>query len=369
MKKTSLQRRLFTHLVVILVVFILVQLGIYTWVEYRGWIEHPAEPFSVELEEVEAALVLNIVLLPVVLLLAWGASRRMLDPVRSIADTAQRIGDGDFDERIDTNAMADDEMHRLADTINTAFDRYDSAVQRLKRFVGDASHQLRTPLAAIRTMGEVAASRNRSAEEYRDAISDMLQELDRLRGVIEQLLALSRLEHGALRGRFRTINASDVVTGVASLYSPVCEENGIAFEQRADAGLQVNGIRELLTEMLANLVDNAIRHTPRSGSIRVGAQRRDNAIVLFVQDSGPGIPADMAERIFERFFQIPGSTGGGAGLGLALSREIAALHGGTLTLINPGQKGALFEARFPAYRPPAAPTGAASPDRARSSSS
>lgn len=341
--RLSLQRRLFVYLIVLLLVFIAFQLGIYTWVEYVGWTHHPAEPLEDELKEVGSALVLNLLLLPVMIFLAWRVSYRLLEPVRTIAATAERIGSGHFDERIGTAAMADDEMHKLADAINAAFDRYDSAVQRLKRFVGDASHQLRTPLAAMRTMGEVAASRERPAAEYREAISGMLQELDRLRGVIEQLLALSRLEQGVFRGRFEPLDAAEVAARVARLYGPVCEENGIEFKQGGCSGLRISGVPELLSEMLGNLVDNAVRHTPRGGTIHLGCERRGEAVVLFVHDNGPGIAADLAEQVFERFFQVPGNSVGGAGLGLALSRDIATLHGGTLRLANPGQPGARFE--------------------------
>jgi signal transduction histidine kinase len=347
MKKLSLQGRVFASLVVLLVLFIMGQFGLYTWVEYRNWIEHPVVPFRDAVEEVESALVLNLVLLPLILFLAWRLSHRILGPVRAIANTAERIGGGQFDDRIDTSAMADDEMHKLANAINTAFDRYDSAVQRLQRFAGDASHQLRTPLAAIRTMGEVAVSRDRSAAEYREAISGMLQDMDRLRAVIEQLLTLSRLEQGALRGRFKHLDVDEAMTEVARLYGPVCEEHRISLERSSTPGLRVNGALELLTEMVGNLVDNAIRHTPNGGAIRLGCLRRGEAAVLFVHDNGPGIAEDLAERIFERFFQIPGGSVGGAGLGLALARDIAMLHGGTLRLVNPGQAGARFEASLP----------------------
>ena len=347
MKKMSLQRRIFTYLVVILVVFIALQLGLYAWVEYHGWAQHPMEPLGDELEEVVSALALNLVLLPVVLILAWRVSYRMLDPVRTIADTAVRISGGHFDERINTTIMADDEMHRLADAINAAFNRYAFAVQRLKQFAGDASHQLRTPLAALRTMGEVAASRERPAAEYREVISGMLQELDRLRVVIEQLLALSRMDQSVLRDRFKQLDAGEVVAGVASLYGPVCEENGIHLEQTGNPGVQMRGVPELLTEMLGNLVDNAIRHTSWGGTLKIGCLSLSKDVVLFVHDSGPGIAEDMAERVFERFFQVPDSPGGGAGLGLAVARDIALLHGGTLRVANPGQSGARFEAVLP----------------------
>jgi signal transduction histidine kinase len=346
-----LQRRVFSHLALLLVVFVAAQLLVFTWVEYRGWLEHPQEPLADELEEVVDALALNVILLPLVLYLAWRLSHRILAPVHRIADTAVRIGGVGLDERINTAGMPDDDMRHLGDSLNAAFDRYASAVRRLQRFSGDASHQLRTPIAAIRATGEVAVSRPRDAEAYRAAIQDMLSELDRLSFTVEQLLQLSRLESGALRNRFTPLNPASVVRQCAQLYAPLCEDAGIGLECSAEEGLTVSGIEGLAGELLGNLLDNAIRHTPRGGTIRVGVRRSEDSALFYVHDGGPGIPAEYAGAVFERFSQIPGSRQGRAGLGLALAADIAAAHGGALIVANPGQAGARFECAVPLRAP------------------
>jgi two-component system heavy metal sensor histidine kinase CusS len=346
-----LQRRVFSYLVTLLIAFIAVQLLVYTLVEYRGWLGDPHEPLGEVMEEVVDALSLNIVLLPLVVLLAWRLSLRLLAPVHRIADTAVRIGGGRFDERIDTAGMPDDDMRHLGDSINAAFDRYASAVRRLQRFSGDASHQLRTPMAAIRATGEVVVSRPRDGEDYRAAIQDMLSELDRLSFTVEQLLQLSRLESGALRSRFTPWDPAGVIRQCAQLYAPLCEEAGIELECSAGAGMTVSGIEGLAGELLGNLLDNAIRHTPRGGTIRVGVRRAEDSALFYVHDGGPGIPAEYAEAVFERFSQVPGSRQGRAGLGLALAADIAAVHGGTLVVANPGQAGARFECAVPLRAP------------------
>jgi signal transduction histidine kinase len=345
--RLRLQGRVYSYLVGVLIAFVAVQLLVFTVVEYRGWRAHPQEPLSEELEEVVDALALNLILLPVVLVLAWRLSLRILAPVHRIADTAARIGAGGFGERIDTTGMPDDDMLHLAEALNSAFERYTSAVRRLQRFSGDASHQLRTPIAGIRATGEVAVSQPRDAAAYRGAIQDMLAELDRLSSVVEQLLQLSRLESGALRSRFAPLDPAGVVRQSAQLYTPLCEDAGIELECAPEAGMTVAGIEALLGEMLANLLDNAVRHTPRGRAIRLGVRRADADAVFYVHDGGPGIPAEHAESVFERFHQIPGSRQGRAGLGLALAADIAAAHGGRLVVANPGQPGARFECAVP----------------------
>ena len=345
--KMPLQRRLFLYLLLLLFAFIVGQTLIYSGVEYASWLKHPEEPLLAEMEEVIQALILDLFLLPVLILLAWWISRLMVAPIQAIAATADRIGGGHFSERIETGQMPDDEMFHLADALNTAFSRYDAAVRRLQRFSGDASHQLRTPITAIRSIGEVALSRARDAVSYRETIETMLGELDRLALIVEQLLELSRLESGALRSMFERLDTGAVVEQAMQLYQPLCAEQGIELQGRIEPGISVFGRESLLVELVGNLLDNAIRHTPKGGVIRLEVVRQDAMAILSVHDSGPGIAPEFAQAIFERFTQIPGSRQGHAGLGLALASDIAVAHGGRLVLSNPGQPGACFECSLP----------------------
>ncbi len=348
--RIRLQRRVFMYQAILLVVFVMLQLMVFTFVEYRGWKNHPEEPLKEELREVVEAMAMNLVLLPLLLVLVWWFSHRILTPVRSIVHTAAHIGGGCFDERIETRRMPDDDMRHLADTLNTAFDHYSSAVHRLRRFSGDASHQIRTPIAAMRATGEVAVSRTRGAEDYRAAIYDMLSELERLSFMVEQLLQLSRLDAGTLRERFMPFEAGMIVRRSEQFYGPLCEDSGISLECQAEPAIMIAGIEALASELINNLLDNAIRHTPRGGTIRLGVCRHGDRARFYVHDSGTGIPVEFSETIFDRFSQIPGSRHGGAGLGLALAADIAAVHGGTLVVTNPGQAGARFEWTLPLSR-------------------
>ena len=340
--------RTFLYLLVLLGLFAGSQAITYTAVEYAHRVANPYESFREGIEEVVQATGLTVLLVLPLTGAAWWIARRITRPLHAVAATAKRIRGGRWNERIETATMPDDETKVLAETLNAAFDGYAGALRRLERFSGDAAHQLRTPIAAMRNLGEVALSRARTADEYREALETMLGELDRLTRIVEQLLQLSRLDAGALKARFAPIPLGAVVEQVRQIYEPLAEARGVELAV-AVAGLRVSGIEELLVELLGNLVDNALRHTPKGGTIRIEVAGGSGSDVrLAVTDSGPGIPAEFAQKIFDRFTQMPGGESGTAGLGLPLAAQIAAVHGGELALANPGQPGARFECRLPA---------------------
>lgn len=342
--------RIFLFLLLLLALFVASQMAIYLAVEIYNWRTNPYEPLREGLEEVALAMGLTLWLLIPWALAAWLISRWIVRPLHQMAGTADRIRSGHWAERIATDRMPDDETKSLAVTMNAAFDGYASALRRLERFSGDAAHQLRTPVAAIRSMGEVALSRARTAAEYRETLESMLAELDRLTRIVEQLLQLSRLEAGVLKARFLPVSMRAVVEQAQQIYQPLAEACGVdlaALPPTPDC--LVAGIGELLVELLGNLVDNALRHTPAGGMVRIETASQPQGVRLTIRDSGPGIPAEFAEKIFDRFAQVPGGESGAIGLGLSLAAEIAKVHGGELQLANPGQPGACFECRLPAF--------------------
>ncbi|HRT06353.1 MAG TPA: ATP-binding protein [Kiritimatiellia bacterium] len=342
--------RTFLYLLVLLGLFVGSQAITYTAVEYVHRAANPYESFREGLEEVLQATGLTVLLLVPLTGAAWWIARRITRPLHAVAATAKRIRGGRWDERIETATMPDDETKVLAETVNAAFDGYAGALRRLERFSGDAAHQLRTPIAAMRNLGEVALSRSRTADEYREALETMLGELDRLTRIVEQLLQLSRLDAGVLKARFAPIPLGSVIEQVRQIYAPLAEARGVELAVATAVGARVAGIEELLVELLGNLVDNALRHTPKGGAIRIDvAAGAGGDVRLAVTDSGPGIPDEFAQKIFDRFSQVPGGETGTAGLGLPLAAQIAAVHGGELKLANPGQPGARFECRLPAH--------------------
>ena len=347
--KFKFRSRVFLYLLLLLALFVAGQAAIYVTVEMIHSAMNPYEGVEEGLTEVAQALGMSLLLVPPLVWAAWWISRRMIRPLHVMAETARHIRTGQWSERIETRTMPDDETKSLAETVNAAFEGYAAALRRLERFSGDAAHQLRTPIAAMRSLGEVALSRARPAEDYRETLETMLGELDRLTRIVEQLLQLSRLEAGALKERFAPISVQSVVEQVLQIYQPLAEARGVDLAAATEApGLRVEGIDELLVELLGNLTDNALRHAPEGGTVRIEASAGpEGGVRLSVTDSGPGIPEEFAHKIFDRFAQVPGTESGQAGLGLSLAAEIAALHGGKLTLANPGRPGACFECRLP----------------------
>lgn len=348
----KIRTRVFLYLLLLLAICLASQAAINLLVEWLTSRAHAGESMWVGLQETIHVLGLSLWLVPVLAGLAWLISIRIVAPLRAMAATAERVCDGHWNERIPTATMPDDETKRLAQAMNAAFDGYTAVLQRLERFSGNAAHQLRTPIAAMRNLGEVALAHPRSDRDYRNTVGTMLTVLDRMTKTVEQLLQLSQLEAGSVQARFAPVSLPAVLQQIQRAYGPLAADQGVNLQiAPGKENPLVPGIEELLVEMLGNLLDNALRHTPAGEEIRVEvAATPAGDVCLSVADAGPGIPNEFAQSIFERFMQIPGTPSGAAGLGLSLAAEIARLHGGKLELANPGQPGARFECRLPRAR-------------------
>jgi signal transduction histidine kinase len=219
--------RVFLYLLLLLALFVASQAAIYILVEWMHWTANPYESWDEGMVEVAEAMGMTLLLVPPLAGAAWWISRRMIRPLHAMAETAVRIRGGQWSERIETGSMPDDETKSLAETVNAAFDGYAGALGRLERFSGDAAHQLRNPIAAMRSLGEVALSRSRTADDYREALETMLGELDRLTRIVEQLLQLSRLEAGALKARFAPVSLRAWSEQVRQIYQPLAEARGV----------------------------------------------------------------------------------------------------------------------------------------------
>lgn len=326
--KTSLRSRYFGWLLLLLAFNYILLLGTITSIELHE--AHSEQtPFRNEIPEIVAFLGVLSASVPVVLLVAWRIAGRLLRPLNKVVTTAEHIRQGHLDERIPP-LPHDDELARLADTINEAFDRYAAAVRRLEHFSADASHQLRTPLTAIRGAADVALQAERSADEYRETLGEILEQTARLNETVEQLLALSRLDR-SMRDSFQPV-------ALAPLLRRWIDEareamDGIHLSAAVDAPdmLLVRGNEVLLHEVFSNLFDNAHAFTGDGGEIHVALmEATDHRLVWRIEDSGPGIPEEDRERVFDRFFRGRHSTHRGSGLGLAIVREIVLLHGGSI---------------------------------------
>ncbi|HEY2703388.1 MAG TPA: ATP-binding protein [Candidatus Dormibacteraeota bacterium] len=289
-----------------------------------------------------------VLLTAVVASLAWLLAGRALRPVRQIAATARDLSEHDLQRRITLDLPAD-ELGELAATFNGMLARLDTAFTTLQQFTADAAHELRAPLALLRAELEVSLARVRTPEEYEASQRIALAEVERLAALADQLLLLARADAGALQPTVEEVDIGDLVEETAERWRPLAGRRGIEVTAEVHQEGALPGDPLLLRRLLDNLVDNAVRHSPDGGRVRVGVVRGDMWEVT-VSDGGPGVPAELRATLFERFARgdtARGRATGGAGLGLALSRAIAGLHGGSIALDPDGGPGARFRVRLP----------------------
>jgi two-component system OmpR family sensor kinase len=240
-----------------------------------------------------------------------------------------------------------EEVQPLVDALNGLMGRLGGALKQQRRFIADAAHELRTPLTALRLQLQLA-ERARDAEERERAHGALRAGITRATHVVEQLLTLARADPEApLVGR-KGVDLAELAREVAQGHEAEAAAKGIVVRAEGDAPVNVEGDRASLRAMLDNLADNAVRYTA-SGSVRIRAYRAGADAVLEVEDTGPGIPTDERERVFDRFYRGASSAEGGTGLGLAIARRIAERHGGRVELLDrPGATGLLARVVVPA---------------------
>lgn len=269
--------------------------------------------------------------LPLLALYLGVAVRRGLAPLDRLA--AQVAGRDARDLTALDDAAAPREARPLIDALNKLFARVTDSVENERRFTADAAHELRTPLAAIRVQAEVA-SLARDAAARQAALQRVIEGVDRTSHLTAQLLSLARLDPQTSLAHAQAVALDGVVARVADDLAPVAAARGITLACAPLVQVCVPGDEALLTLLLRNLLENALRHTPRGGSVRAAIQREAGAVVLSVADTGNGIPPAQRARVFERFYRLPGSPEGGSGLGLSIVRRVAELHGASVELDN-----------------------------------
>jgi len=257
-------------------------------------------------------------------------SGRALAPLSRMAERARTISVDRLSERLPVD-VASDELGQLATVFNDTFARLESSFERLKRFTADASHQLRTPLTAIKSVGEVGLREARTPRDYQETIGSMLEETDRLAALVDALLVLSRWEGGRVPRSPVALDLRDLAESVCGQLAVLAEERRIALDVGV-ASLTVSADAIMLRTALMNVVDNAIKFTPEGGHIRVSTRSDGTHHTLVVDDTGPGIPEAQRERVLERFFRHEPGGGAsavpGAGLGLAIADwAVRANHG------------------------------------------
>jgi heavy metal sensor kinase len=278
-------------------------------------------------------------------------ARRALAPVDRMAEQARLITAERLKERLPVD-NPNDELGRLASVFNQTLMRLESSFEQMRRFTADASHELRTPLTAMRSVGEIGLRGRRDASDYREIIGSMLEEVDRLSLLVDRLLTLSRADSGdsvLARDRVDLVELAEEVTAQLDV---LAEEKQQSLRVEVSGHSTCVGDRMVLRQALLNLVDNAIKYSPAGGRILIKVSTSgDGAAILDVSDTGPGIPAELRPRVFDRFYRADRSrsreNGGGTGLGLSIARWAVEVNGGKLTLESQEGPGATFRITLP----------------------
>jgi heavy metal sensor kinase len=306
-------------------------------------------PLRRTLRTLEVILLLG--LLVALALAAFGGfatAGRLLKPVAVITGKAEKISAESLSARLPVENPRD-EFGRLAVVINVMLARLEDSFERLKRFTADASHELRTPLTVIRSVGEVALEENLDAGAYRDRIGSMLEEVDRLTRLVDSLLVLTRADSGHISLGRKETDVVHLVRRAAEDMRVLAEEK----DQKLSLALEGPGVLRVdeatLRLALVNLLDNAIKYTPRAGTVTVKSKLRGNDFLIEVTDTGPGIGAEHRDRVFDRFYRVDqdrSGPAGGAGLGLSIARWAVEANGGRIELESREKQGSTFRLVF-----------------------
>jgi two-component system OmpR family sensor kinase len=298
-------------------------------------------------------LLVMAAVLPLALLLAggggWLLAKRALQPVDQMAEAARRIGAEHLDERLRTTG-SDDELDRLAHTLNDMLGRLDAAFRQVRQFSADASHELQTPLTILKGELEVALRAPRSPEEYRRVLTSALEECERLVRLVEGLLLLARADAGVLRMDRQPVDLDQLVLEVFKQAELLAEPHAVHLHLGPVEPLTIRGDSAHLRRLLLNLLDNGIKYTPPGGHVTLALARDDGWAKLWVADTGIGLSPEEQTHIFQRFYRATNAHlqhEEGSGLGLCIAQSIAEAHGGHIQVDSAPGRGSTFTVRLP----------------------
>ena len=291
-------------------------------------------------------------------LLGWFFAGRALTPVLEVAQAAQRISGLNLSLRIPSRG-AHDELDYLIETFNRMIDRLENSFNQIRQFSTDVSHELRTPITAIRGQLEVAIFTATTAEQYREAMLNSLQDVERLSQIVRALLLLSQAESGQLALQKTRVNLSELVADVVDQFQIPYEAARIRLTADLPGDVPAEADRIQIERMVSNLVSNAMKFTPAGGEVRVSLRQDADGVELVVQDTGCGIATDHLPHIFDRFYRVPGRDASGPerglGLGLSFVAWIAKAHEGSVRVESTPGRGSRFivflPVSAPAYNP------------------
>ncbi|KQU92124.1 histidine kinase [Mesorhizobium sp. Root102] len=292
-----------------------------------------------ETEELEEVVLMSFgwgTLIITGLAVAGGAllASRVQRRLDGIAATMVDVSHGRLDTRIPLTGKGDD-IDIVSNQVNAALDRLSALVEGMKQVSANIAHDLKTPLNRLQMILDTASEKNLSGQKIAGELAEARAESLQINETFDALLRIAQIEAGARRARFTDVDLGEVLTTIAEIYADVAEDDGksLSLAQLQETTDRIHGDRELLTQMFANLVENALRHCPSGTSITLSVTRQGERVVASVADNGPGIPVDEREKVFQRLYRLDHSRSTpGSGLGLSLVRAIADLHGASITL-------------------------------------
>ena len=289
---------------------------------------------------------------PIILILGtlggWILARRSLSPIGYIASKAQSITSQNLSERLIPRGTGD-EMDDLIQTINEMIARLEASFKRMAEFTADASHELKTPLCAMRGEAEVLLSKGRTAGEYQEGLAHFIEQFDHLNQMVNDLILLSKLDSSQIELKMIPLRLDLLVKDLCNLFQVLAEQKGITLEIDKAQELTVMGDKFRLQQLFTNLIDNAIKYTPE-GTIRVTLEKNQENVLVKVSDTGIGIPEQEREKIFKRFYRVDKSRSretGGVGLGLSIAEWIAHAHHGRIEVDSELSQGSTFTVYLP----------------------
>lgn len=301
----------------------------------------------------QAVLLSAAVVLPIAVLLSYWLAGRALRPLTRIAAETRSISVSSLEHRV-ALPKTGDEIAQLASGFNELLDRLQIAFAELRQFTGDASHELRTPLTVIQSVGELALTTSMTPQQYRDTLSHMLEEVDRLRQLVDALLMLARGEADMATASVTEVMPYEAVESVCAQLRPLAEEHNQLLSVHGNVTPAILTDVNLLNLAVMNVVHNAIKFAPDGGRIDVSVSSHDSAIAVVVDDTGPGIAAAERDKVFDRFYrsdQATRSTEQGFGLGLSIARAAIAKLGGSILAGQAASGGARISISIPLTSP------------------
>ena len=319
--------------------------------DYDVQIAAPMDDFYDAVNRFRLVLLFSV---PVLVLVAsaggYWLSRKAVAPVGEIARAAQSISEHELSKRLPI-LKTGDELQSLSETLNEMFARLERAFKRVTQFTADASHELRTPIALMRTRTEVALRKQRSEADYRETLLRIHQELERTSALIENLMTLARADSGSESLLVAPTNLSELLMEISETARLLAEGKSIQYDQRLpETPLCVSGNAPSLRRLFLILIDNAVKYTPYGGRISVVLDASDGAAVTQIRDTGVGISAEDLPHIFERFYRADESRSresGGTGLGLSIAKWIAEAHQGKISVVSKVGEGSVFGVQIP----------------------